>query len=269
MGETITFNPFGKFNVQHAIRAHPTLSPGAKLAYAALADRNAKGRCFPSMATTGKDIGLSQVQAQRHVRALIEGGFLRSTFQFKDGRQTSNTFEFLWHPWFEEYGLTLSDMGGGSASELLASPVSELLPSPVSKTIGEEENHKEESHKEDSHVEEDLDFPPADRVRDPRAGVLFKCLASYMGKDPTENTLEAVRAAARRGNGSVVSDEEIVAELESKKQNYSRANRHGPRSWNWFPTTVLDEFSKIRAARERRELPATAPPFEEIHFNCF
>ncbi len=96
------FNPFRLFNglfVPEALAQFSGVSPGAKLAYGRLARyAGQNGKCFPATDALGAELGVSERQARRYVMELDKAGFIRRNARFHGSGQTSNEFEFLWHP---------------------------------------------------------------------------------------------------------------------------------------------------------------------------
>jgi hypothetical protein len=88
-----------------AIRQLPTLSPGAKIMYSAIAEWEAtQVRVFPSVARLASDIGVSPKQARRYILELETAGLLRVTRRSVPGNaglNDSNLYEFLYHEVFE------------------------------------------------------------------------------------------------------------------------------------------------------------------------
>src|SRR5215468_3890854 len=100
------FNPFrlftGIFTPEALVQA-PDISPGAKLAYGRLARYAGQdGRCHPSVATLAAEIGVGLRMAQRYLAELERVNLIRRISRFVKGGQTSNAYEFLWHPLFEQ-----------------------------------------------------------------------------------------------------------------------------------------------------------------------
>src|SRR3989442_35564 len=76
------------------------VTPGQKQLYERLvrfAGRD--GRCFPSQDTLARELGRSDRQIRKDLARLESFKLLRHTW--RDGRR-SNTYEFLWHPIFDE-----------------------------------------------------------------------------------------------------------------------------------------------------------------------
>ena len=97
------FIPWGKFGlglmIPTAIAGCKELSPGAKLAWGALARRAGEnGACFPGYKTLARDLAVSTEQVKRYLRRLRRIGLIRSE---RRGHR-SNLYYFLWHPILEQ-----------------------------------------------------------------------------------------------------------------------------------------------------------------------
>ena len=90
------FNPYRRFHVllvPQPIAACVDLSPGAKLAYGALARRAGRdGSCFPSHEVLAADLGTSTRNAKHYLSELRDYKLVR----WCRGRYCNN-YEFLWH----------------------------------------------------------------------------------------------------------------------------------------------------------------------------
>lgn len=96
-----SFRPYGKPEVQRAIRACQWLSDRAKLVWAALVDHAGEnGECFPSNKTIGSDIGgINKRSVQRYLDELETAGLIKRVPRLDPaGDQTSNLVEFTWLP---------------------------------------------------------------------------------------------------------------------------------------------------------------------------
>ena len=79
------------------------LTAHEKLILISLADNaNREGNCFPNITTIAKNACCSRSTAKRSVKHLAEMGWLVVIENFRDGRQTSNTYQ-----------LNLAKLGGG------------------------------------------------------------------------------------------------------------------------------------------------------------
>lgn len=74
----------------------PEVTPGAKLAYVALLRKynRSKQRAWPSLATVGRDVGVSERQAGRYIRELRRLGLITV-----EATGRSNNYRFRWHSW--------------------------------------------------------------------------------------------------------------------------------------------------------------------------
>jgi hypothetical protein len=114
------FNPFklftGIFIPEGLVRAK-AISPGAKLAYGRLARyAGQKGQCYPAVDTLAAEIGVGSRQTQRYIGELEREKLIRrvSRFSERDNAQSSNFFEFLWHPLLEG----VSDRSGEGVTDV-------------------------------------------------------------------------------------------------------------------------------------------------------
>ncbi len=100
------FNPFRLFNglfVPEALARHRGLSPGAKLAYGRLARYAGQdGQCYPAVPTLAREIGVGLRQAQKYLGELERVKLIRRISRFSENGQTSNQYQFLWHPIFDQ-----------------------------------------------------------------------------------------------------------------------------------------------------------------------
>jgi hypothetical protein len=100
------FNPYRLFYgsiVPEPLERLPTgqLSQGAKLAYGRLMRYAGKdGDCFPSEATLGTALGVSEKQARNYIRALT---LERLIAKRQRGLRQTNVYKFLWHPLFAQW----------------------------------------------------------------------------------------------------------------------------------------------------------------------
>ena len=101
------FNPWHRacgFYPPEVVGRNRILKDGPKRLYECLVRRAGRnGECFPAHVTIAKDLGKSVAQVKRDYKALVENKLVRH--RSRDGRR-SNTYEFLWHPWFERSPLS-------------------------------------------------------------------------------------------------------------------------------------------------------------------
>lgn len=106
-----TFVPYQRFRevivVPDAIAKCPDLSAGAKLTWARLARYAGQdGRCYPSLAALGLELGMSKKCARRFVHELMAAGLIQSKRRTSEhGAPDSSEYEFLWHLLFEAEGV--------------------------------------------------------------------------------------------------------------------------------------------------------------------
>jgi hypothetical protein len=267
------FNPYRLFNglfVPEALARYGGVSPGAKLAYGRLARyAGQNGKCFPATDTLGAELGVSERQARRYVEELEKADFLRRNARFHGSSQTSNEFEFLWHPVFEG-DQQIAEVGKGRTS---TSGDGRTDMSPGGRTdVSGEESHCEESHGEEN---SDIDCLITNRKnRDSQSAAwspsvckqyprIREALSRYMmnGPDdeqifPSDRHVVDVMDAARG-----TTEEEVIACLNYLRNDRSLkpGTRNGPRSFAWFATVVQDYFTK----RESREEIANPTGFVE------
>lgn len=100
MGEV--FNPYGMFNgvwVPESLLKCSDICVAGRLLFGLLARFAGRdGRCFPSVETLAKEMGMSARQIQRLLTKLCRAGFLRRDPQYRsNGSQRSNAYYFLYH----------------------------------------------------------------------------------------------------------------------------------------------------------------------------
>lgn len=244
------FNPFGLFNgifIPECLASCRWLSGGAKLAWGRLARYAGRdGRCYPTMAALGREIGVGERQAQKYVAELERHQLVRRVSRYLGLAQTSNGFEFLWHGLFEE---GMSDQEG------------------VNDRSGERVNDRspKESHFEESQIEEtniDLDHPATNRKnRDSQPDIpvessnckqyprLREALAGYMTTaDDRERVYPSDREVVDVMDAANASEDEVILCLRHLKEERGlrSGTRYGPRRFSWFKTVVADYFQKKR-----------------------
>jgi hypothetical protein len=106
------FSPRHNFKLYAWIRANVALTPGAKIAWQALADRLHEGEVSVkySFEEIGRDIGLGRDQAKRYVRLLERAGLLKINPRYRDNQQRANEFFFLWR---NPQEIQIGDLGLG------------------------------------------------------------------------------------------------------------------------------------------------------------
>jgi hypothetical protein len=257
------FNPFGLFHglfVPEALARYRGVSAGAKLAYGRLARYAGQdGQCYPAVPTLAHEIGLGLRQAQKYLRELERVNLIRRISRFSEHGQTSNQYQFLWHPIFDQ---GVNDNAPEGVKDRSLPPVNDCSP---------KESQYQESHPEDN---SDLDYLLTNRKnRDSQAGELSpsvceqyprlrEALSRYLsGTDdekiyPTDRHVVDVMDAARGA-----SEEGVIACLKylHHDRGLKPGTKNGPRSFAWFPAVVQDYFSK----REQREEIANPSGFNE------
>ena len=248
------FNPFalfaGIFIPESLVRSR-AISAGPKLVYGRLARYAGRdGKCWPSVATLAQEIGLGKRQTQKYLAELEQEKLIRRINRFRDGAQTSNLFQFLWHPVFDT---GVNDRSGEPVNDRSAEPVTN--------------RSRKDGHSEDSQSEGDLDCPLTNRKkRDSRPAPLLppsqcksyprlrEAMANYMMDGPksemvypTDRCVVEVMNAAKGA-----SEDEAIQCLEHLRYEcgFKPGTRSGPRHFSWFPTVVGDHFSRERVRRE-------------------
>lgn len=91
-------SPVQKWNLMMAIQRDGSLSDGARRTAMFLLDRHnyRTGRCFPSYGTIAKDIGADRSTAIRHIKSLIDAGWIFAEKADAKGGFVSNNFVFAW-----------------------------------------------------------------------------------------------------------------------------------------------------------------------------
>jgi hypothetical protein len=247
------FNPYGVFHgvfIPEALVRSNLVSAGAKLAYGRLVRYGGqKGLCFPAVETLGAEIGVGRRQAQKYVAELEGANLIRRVMRFVGGAQISNSFEFLWHPLFEQGANISSREGVNDDSHRGANDGSH------------KESHSQESHSEESH-HGDLDNPPTNRKnRDSRldsgspAGcrqypLLREALADYMMlPDDEERVYPADRVVVDVMDAAGGATEDAVLECMRylrEERGLRPGRKNGPRHFAWFKTVVADYFGQKR-----------------------
>src|SRR5215472_11743795 len=110
------FNPFRLFNgifIPDALARQKGISSGAKTIYGRLARYGGEnGECYPAVPTLATEIGASERQTQRYLAELERERFIRRVPRFAKSGQSSNAFQFLWHPILEAAVTKMSPEGG-------------------------------------------------------------------------------------------------------------------------------------------------------------
>jgi len=143
------FNPYGLFTglfIPEALARCTSISTGAKIAWGRLARYAGQdGRCYPTMRTLGKEIGVGERQAQKYVAELERNKLLRRRRRISQHGQISNAFEFLWHELFEELpndhqSEGVNDRSGGGVNDRSGDGVNDR--SPKESQCEESQTHK-------------------------------------------------------------------------------------------------------------------------------
>lgn len=96
-------NPWRMFvgsMIPNWLQCRKEISPGAKLAYARLAQYAGKdGECFPKQETLAAELGVSERTANEYIRALVRFKLIEKE---RPGLGRANRYFFLDHPWIHE-----------------------------------------------------------------------------------------------------------------------------------------------------------------------
>jgi len=264
------FNPYRMFTslfIPEGLARCDWISAGGKLAWGRLARyAGFDGRCYPTMKTLGKEIGVGERQAQKYVLELERKELIRRVSRFSGRGQTSNAFEFLWHPIFEE---GVNNRSGGGVNDRSGEGVNDRSP---------KESQFEESQFEEKNI--DLDYPPTNRKRrDSRAEFGADCssckqyprlreaLADYMTTpDDPERAYPGDRLVVDvMDSAAGASEDEVIRCLQylRDERGLRTETKHGPRSFRWFKTAVGDYFHQKR----NRETVYAPPEVDWDHRN--
>ncbi len=112
------FNPHGLFHgifIPEALVKYPKVSPGAKLAYGRLVRFGGEdGKCYPSLKTLSREVGISKRQGQRYMDELKTARLIRVQPRISPaGAPDTGEVVFLWHVLFEAEGV-VTDVSIGS-----------------------------------------------------------------------------------------------------------------------------------------------------------
>ena len=240
------FNPFGMFHgvfIPEGLVRAKGISPGAKLTYGRLGRYAGQdGECYPAVPTLAAEIGVSVRQTQYYLAELEREKLIRRVTRLSEGGQTSNAYQFLWHP-------------------LLGTPVKEIAPGGVQNVApeGVQDLAPKESQTEESQLEEncDLDYPPTNRKKrdsrlesSSRAGCkkyprLHEALADYMTAPDGERIYPSARTVVDVMDAAGgASDDEVIACLRylREERGLRAGTKNGPRHFTWFKTVVTDYF---------------------------
>ena len=119
------FIPFKKFlilAIPEAMARIRELPPGAKLVYGRLCRYAGEdGLCYPAVELLAAEVGLGKRQTQKHLKTLQRMGFIFRKARFRNHKQTSNSFVFLWHQIFEDWENEHPKKGANWSSPRLSS----------------------------------------------------------------------------------------------------------------------------------------------------
>jgi hypothetical protein len=245
------FNPFRLFNgifIPEGLVPAKCVSPGAKLAYGRLVRYAGQdGECYPAVPTLAAEIGVSVRQTQYYLSELEREQLVRRVIRISESGQTSNAYEFLWHP-------------------LLEAGVKRTAPEGVKKIApeGVQDLSPKESQIQERYLEKtnsDLDYPLTKRKnRDSRpdaalrAGCrqyprLREALADYMARVGEERIYPSERVVVDILDAAGgASEEEVISCLRYLRQERGLApgSKNGPKHFSWFKTVMTDYFAQKR-----------------------
>jgi hypothetical protein len=241
------FNPFrlftGIFIPEGLVRANG-ISPGAKLTYGRLVRYAGQdGECYPAVPTLAAEIGVSVRQTQYYLAELEREKLIRRVTRLSDGGQTSNAYQFLWHPLL---GTPVKEIAPGGVQNVAPEGVQDLAP---------KESQTEESHKSD------LDYPPTNRKkRDSRLESpshvvckqyprLQEAIADYMTAPGDERINPSARLVVDvMDSAGGASEDEVIRCLRylREERGLRPGAKNGPRHLSWFKTVVADYFAQKR-----------------------
>jgi len=179
-----TFNPYKLFTgafIPDPVCKYRGISPGAKVIYGRLCRYAGKnGEAFPAVESLAFEVGISETQARTYLKELKAAEFIKSVVRTDhEGRQTSNSYQFLWHEAFT-----------GAAGTIRWKPgVQDPAPSRVQKTeVPQGAVHctrRESSPSEESQKEKNQN------IRKPNATAHALCPTGQIG--PPETNLKAAK----------------------------------------------------------------------------
>jgi Helix-turn-helix domain len=213
------FNPRNTFVglfIPEALAASTAISSTAKLAYGHLIRRAGEnGRCWPSAADVAKYIGVGQRAAQRALKELQSGDhpFIRATFRYLKGRQTTNEYAFIWNPILEgvKNGSPVKN-DTLSPSGTTPSGVSEMTGTTLSKTTPEKCQKKSNTGKV-SNEDEATSVAP---------GELAELLPDWLDAEAQRRIWQGCRRFA-----TDCSTEEVAAALQDKMRLLGKKTNPG------------------------------------------
>jgi hypothetical protein len=261
------FNPYRLFTgifIPEALVRSKVVSVGAKMAWGRLARYAGQdGRCFPAVSNLALEIGIGQRQAQKYLAELEKAKLIRRRTRFSDRAQASNSFEFLWHPLFQDW---VNDPAGEGVNDPSPGGVNDS--SPKESQIEESQLHKENGgleHRglplnEPNYSKADYSFAATKPTEGSKHHRLYPQVQNPISKpsDPDPGQMhEGVEELSVASNCELAAvgytAAEVVACLDSKfaKRKYRPGGRYGPSTWNWFYTVIRERFS----ATERGHFP--------------
>ena len=237
----------------------PNISPGSKLCYGRLARYGGEdSECYPSMKALARELGICSRHCRRYIRELEANRLIRRASRYRDGAQTSNRFEFVWHEVFQDDGRNDQSLADGPVMDGMTA-------------LSDKESHLKESHVKKP---QDIDCSTTNRTNhdSPSSGPvpseikrysnLRKVLCEYFREEgqediyPSDRTVVDVMDAAGGATEREVID--CLTYLYYDR-GLKPGTRNGPRHWAWFKTTVADYFNRKR----EREQAANPDGYDE------
>lgn len=119
--------------------APPHWSSGLRLVAIALADHVGEDYdCWPSVTTLSRRTGLSPRMVRRYLTDLEMEGVIAREPQYRDNRQTSNLYSWLWR--VDNWHLGVTPVTGGGLSPMSGGDVTSVIQNPHRTLIGKKEN---------------------------------------------------------------------------------------------------------------------------------
>ena len=119
--------------------APPHWSSGLRLVAIVLADHVGEDYdCWPSVTTLSRRTGLSTRMVRRYINELEIEGVIGRQSQYRDNRQTSNLYSWLWR--VDNWSLGVTPMTGGRVTPVSGGAVTSVIQKPHITPIEKKEN---------------------------------------------------------------------------------------------------------------------------------
>ena len=203
------FNPYRLFTgifIPEALVRSKLVSPGGKMAYGRLARYAGQdGRCFPAVSNLALEIGIGERQAQKYLAELEKAKLIRRRTRFSDRAQASNSFEFLWHPLFQQ---RVNDPSGEGVNDPSPGGVNDSSP-------------KESQFEESQLYKENGDFghrnAPLSEVNGNKADYSFASAKPAEGSEHVRSWSQAQKPTSKPAGPEAEQVHEVSAESLSVK----------------------------------------------------